>query len=84
MRVNRRTWIKGAVIGVLIGVVFLVTMALSESPPRKITIAGGQIESSYDRASRDLAGLVRQDALERLAKLSVTDGPKAGSIAHDG
>lgn len=59
MRVSRGTLIKSAVIGSLVVLVFLLTMTLTEStPPSKITLAGGQIDSSYDRASRDLAVLV--------------------------
>ncbi len=59
MRVSRGTLIKSAVIGALLVVVFLLTMTLTEStPPSRITLAGGQIDSSYDRASRDLAALV--------------------------
>jgi len=66
------------VIGVLIGVVFLVTMALSESPPpSKITIAGGQIDSSYDRASRDLAALVEAHHGPKVAVINT-----AGSVEN--
>ena len=61
MRVSRRGLIKGAVIGALIGVVFLLLLTLTEStPPSRITIAGGQIDSSYDRATRDIATSVER------------------------
>jgi hypothetical protein len=56
MRVSRPRLIKGAVIGTLLVVVFLITIALTEStPPSKI----------YD--FRLHAGLVREDGVERLA-----------------
>lgn len=51
--------IQGAVIAALTLVVFLLMLTLTEStPPSRIVFAGGQTESSYDRASRDLAEYV--------------------------
>lgn len=52
--------IKGAVIAVLVIAVFLLMLTLTEStPPQRVVIAGGQVNSSYDRSSRELAEYVR-------------------------
>lgn len=65
-------------IGVLIALVFLLTMALTESPPpNRITIAGGQVDSSYDRASRDLAALVEAHHGPKVAVINT-----AGSVEN--
>src|SRR5262249_35928093 len=59
MKTSRRRLATWIVVGALTLIAFVLILTLTENaPPTTFTLAGGQVDSSYERASRDLAALV--------------------------